>query len=205
MTAINNDAMFAVIAQATDETLREQMLGNLATVRRVDVSVISAEFDTFVENNKAKVEAERKATAIAVLTKEAEDMDLESDSLADFVERVQAEGGHVFLTVEEGEVGIEVSLKAPKSGGSRGGGKPPAWKPSDYRDSAGDRIVGPLTTWVNDNLTEAERQAAGVYRPNGKLRTGKALGVALAKAGVATKDPATAEEIEAARKASDSK
>ena len=84
-------------------------------------------------------------------------------------------------------------MELPKARGT-GGGKPAKDAPQPYVDSEGDRIVGPLTDWTRDNLSETEQKAKGCFRPNGKFRTGASLAKALIKAEVISASPVPSTE-----------
>lgn len=190
-----NTAIFALIAQAEGE-LRQSMFANLAAVRKVDVSVLTAEFDEFAKANAEKLakeqrkqEREARKTRVEALVKEGESITLESDNLADFIGRVKAESGVV--SVNE-DLSLTVTVELPKARGT-GGGKPAKDAPQPYVDSEGDRILGPLTDWARANLSETEQHAKGCFRPNGKFRTGASLAKALIKAEVISASPVPSE------------
>jgi hypothetical protein len=184
MTA--NSAMFAVIAQAEDSAQQNRMLGDLAKVRKVNVEVLKKEFETFTVENEAKIQADAAKAEREALEKEAKGMTVSSDTLGAFIKRVYAAGGSVILN-EDLTLGLK--LKGGRKGGNGGGGKPAADAPQPYLDSAGDRVLGPLTDWARANLSESEQKAAGCFRPNGKFRTGASLGKALVKANILTESP----------------
>ena len=190
----SNTAIFGVLAQA-EGALQIAMLGNLATVRKVDVSVLSAEFEEFVKDNAEKLaaeirkqEREARKGRVTLLIKEGEGITLQSENLADFIGRVKAEAGVV--SVNE-DLSLTVTVELPKARGT-GGGKPAATEPQPYLDSSGDRILGPLTTWTKANLSASEQKDAGCFRPNGKFRTGASLAKALIKAERITASPVPA-------------
>ena len=179
----SNAAIFGVFAQAEGD-LRVTMLANLATVRKVTVESVTAEFEKFAKDNAEKLAAEvrklereaRKAR-VEVLIKEGEGINLQSENIADFIGRVKAELGVV--SVNE-DLSLTVLVELPKARGT-GGGKPAKTEPQPYVDSEGDRILGPLTDWTRANLSESEQKAEGCFRPNGKFRTGASLAKALIK------------------------
>jgi hypothetical protein len=186
-----NDGVFALLDKADGET-RVAFLANLSAIRKVSVETLEAEFGKWREDNAAKLEKLRKAEErealklrLEALSTEAEGMTLDSEGLADFISRVEAETGMVRVRPD---MTLEVTLPTVRKGGT-GGGKPAADAPQPYLDSEGDRILGPLTVWAKANLTEAEQTAAGCFRPNGKFRTGTALGKALIKAEILTASP----------------
>jgi len=192
----SNVAIFGVLAQAEGD-LRTTMLANLATVRKVTVDSLTAEFDTFLKDNAEKLaaevrkqEREQRKARVEVLIKEGEGITLQSENLAEFIGRVKAEQGVV--SVNE-DLSLTVTVELPKARGT-GGGKPAANAPQPYVDSAGDRIVGPLTNWTKDNLSEADQKTHGCFRPNGKFRTGASLAKALIKAEVISASPVPAED-----------
>jgi hypothetical protein len=195
MSSKTNAAIFAVVAQAEGD-LRATMLANLATVRKVSLESLTAEFEEFAKANSKKLEAEvrkqeREARKVRVtaLVKEGEGITLESENLADFIGRVKAEQGVV--SVNE-DLSLTVTVELPKARGT-GGGKPAKDAPQPYVDSAGDRICGPLTEWTKENLSETEQKEAGCFRPNGKFRTGASLAKALIKAEVISASPVPSE------------
>lgn len=193
-----NAAMFAVIAQAEGE-LQRSMLANLASVRKVDIEVLTKEFGEFAEANAAKVEKDRKRAErearmkrVEALVKEGEGITLTSDSLGDFVTRVETEGGLVAINPD---LTIRVAVKLPKVH-KGGGGKPAKDAPQPYVDSEGERILGPLTTWAKDNFSDEELHEKGAYRPNGKFRTGASLAKALIKAEVISASPVPSDDTD---------
>lgn len=197
MSKSENAGIFAVIAQAEGE-LRQSMFANLSAVRKVPVATLEAEFAVFAEENAKKLAAEikRQETAarkarVEILAKECEGLTLESEGLGDLITRVNEEGGIVSLTPE---LTLAVTLEMPKvhKGGT---GKPPAWRPAPFRDSAGDRVYGALTDWAKENLSEADQKAKGCFRPNGKFRSGASMGKALIKSGQLVASPVSAEEM----------
>ena len=203
MTVKNeNAAMFGLIAQAGDIALRASMFANLAALRSVAPSVLEAEFAIFAEENAKKLASEvkqRENTArkarVDILAKECEGLTLDSEDLGDLISRVNEEGGVVALTPD---LELVVTLEMPKA--HKGGtGKPPAWRPAAFRDSAGDRVFGALTDWAKNNLSEAEQKASGCFRPNGKFRSGASMGAALVKSGDLVVSAVSAEEMAEAR------
>ena len=197
-----NAAMFGLIAQAGDIALRASMFANLAALRSVAPSVLEAEFAIFAEENAKKLASEVKQretiarrARVDILAKECEGLTLESAGLGDLISRVNEEGGIVALTPS---LNLMVTLEMPKvhKGGT---GKPPAWRPAAFRDSAGDRVYGALTDWARDNLTETERQSKGCYRPNGKFRSGASMGTVLVNSGDLVVSTVPAAEMAEAR------
>lgn len=204
MSSKLNHGVFAVIAQAEGDELRQSMFANLAMVRKVSVETLEAEFTKYVTENAKALERERKRAEtearkvrVEALVKQGEGMTFESEGLAEFITAVEAEGGVVKLTPK---LKLAVVVKLPKAGG-KSGGKPANWAPQPYRDSEGDRICGPLTNWAKENLSEGDQKEAGCFRPNGKFRTGESLAKALIKAEVITADPVSTEEMAAAKAA----
>ena len=192
--AKSTDSIFALIAQAPASEA-PGYLTTFAALRKTTVEKLAAEFETYKTENAAKVEKARKAAerealkaALAILATEAEDMDLDSPELGEFVERVRAAGGRVEITPE---LDLDVVLPEVRKGGT-GGGKPASDAPQPFLDMAGDRVLGPLTVWAKANLSEPEQIEAGCFRPNGVFRTGKALSTALVKANILTASPVPA-------------
>jgi len=180
-----NATIFALIAGTTGD-IRTNMVNSLAAVRKVSVEALEAEFSVYQAENAEKLEKERKRQeretlkgVLEGLNAEAQDMDLESEDLAEFVGRVVGVGGSVTLTPE---LTLEVTLPTVRKGGT-GGGKPGATQPRPFADSSGERILGPVTTWLDANYTAQLQADMGVFRPNGKRRAGQNLVDVLIKAG----------------------
>lgn len=201
MTSSANASIFAIIDQAED-TLRERMLGDLAAVRKVPVSALEEDFKTFRAKNADKLarnkkKAERKAleARLKALSEQIKGLSLtgrlivgeiqpdRSGSLASFVARIVADKGVVTINPD---LSLSVSLPQLRKSGT-GGGKPAANAVRPWTDQAGRRIVGPLTTWLDSNFSKEEQAELGVFRPNGKRRSGADLAKYLVRAGVLTK------------------
>lgn len=193
------DNVFTLLATLSTEEQRRNALEPFAEVHETTVDALMEEFASYQEKHAEKLAAAQRRqerellkARVGKLAEQANEVDTEdSDALFDFVNRVEAiEGASVRLTVADGTLAVTVDAKLPTGGGNRGGGKPAADAPQPYVDEAtGSRILGPLTTWAREKLSESQLQDFGAYRPNGKLRTGKQLARALEKAGVISESP----------------
>jgi hypothetical protein len=177
--------IFGLIAQAPNATVRDSMLGNLALVRGIPQEEAAKLYEEFEAKNAEKNAKARRKAMIERLGKEAESITLHSSELADFVARVVKVKGSVTINPD-----LSLSVSLPKSGGGTGGGRVANDHPQPYVDSDGNRVLGPITFWLNNAFGEAEqKKIEGVFRPNGKRRSGSALAKALVEAGVLTPCP----------------
>lgn len=195
-----NHDVFTAIAQVSDESLRGRFLADIAGSRHVPVETLTSEFEGWqktnadaLEKEQAKIEKAARAARLETLSKEAQGISLDSETISDFLARVVAEGGQ---TVVNPDLTLSVTLPAVRKGGT-GGGRVKATHIQPFVDSDGDRVIGPITFWVKENLTELEAKEANCYRPNGKIRSGETLTKALVKAGIFTPEPLTADETAA--------
>lgn len=186
-----NELFDLIAAQDTPEA-RTTAIANLASLRKVSVEALTAEFDAYAAKNAANLEKARRKAAIEALNSEAGSMTLDSENLADFVGRVVAEKGSVTLNPD---LTLSVSLPTARRGG--GGGKPKADQPRPYVDAEGNRILGAVTDWLDANYTEEEQQEAGLFRPNGKRRAGQNLVEYAVRAGFLVRSPIPTEDSEA--------
>jgi len=183
-----NNAIFGLIAQTDDTVMQKAMLGNVASIRSVTPEEVEKLFEEFVQANAEKTAKAKRKVALERLGKEAEGINLKSEGLSDFIARVVKAKGSVTLNPD-----LSLSVSLPKTG-SRGGGRVANDHPQPFVDIDGNRVFGPLTFWLDSAYSEAEqKEIEGVFRPNGKRRTGKSLSEALVKAGVLTSSPVPTE------------
>jgi len=138
----------------------------------------------------AKAEKKRKAKALEAaqnaLRTEAETFqfslsDTQTETLGVLASKAKVLGATLTVDVDGETVTLSVSgLKAPR-GGNNGGGKPAKNQPRPFVSlDSGERIVGSLTDWARENLSESELGEAK-HDKNDKLRGGKVLETFLVK------------------------
>jgi len=187
--AKEDKVIFGLVAQSTNDAMRTAMLTNIAELRVVSLESIQAKFKAFDEENVAATAKARRKAALERLNGEAGSMTLQSDNLGDFIARVVKAKGSVTLNPD-----LSLSVDLPKaSGGGTGGGRVSNDHPQPYVDCEGTRVLGPITFWLDANVTEDDQEdIEGAFRPNGKRRSGDTLAKALVKAGILTDSPVPA-------------
>lgn len=163
--------IFTLIAKQDSPEARAEAISKLAGLRSVSVEVLTAEFEAYQADNKAKLEKAARKARLEALSNEAKGMTLNSDNLGDFVTRVVAEKVSVILNPD-----LTLTVSLPKArGGGKGGGKPKADQPRPYSTKGGERMLGAVTDYLDANFSEEEQREAGLYRPNGVRRAGQDL------------------------------
>jgi hypothetical protein len=187
----NDLIIFGLIAQAPNDTVRDSMLTNIGLVRGITTEQATAMFAEFETSNAKTLAATRRKAMIERLNQEAGDMTLKSADLSDFVARVLKCKGKVSLNAD---LSLEVTL--PGSGSGRGGGRVANDHKQPFVDANGVRVEGPITFWLDKNVPENKQaDIKGVFRPNGKRRSGATLTKALVDAGILTDSPVPEAEV----------
>jgi len=204
-------AKFDFIGMVMDapEDQRAGMLEQMANMTSTPVSELSEQLDSRLNKRKEteeqkarRLEREERNKRVETVTATVESLRDDIDGLRVAFEEVSELEGQIVLSGFDSDTLVFTvgGLKVSKRGGGTGGGKPAANQPRPYV-SDGERILGQLPKWAEENVGLAELEELSEEHEidlsysakTGKLGS-KNLAKLLLKAELIEKSEVTAEE-----------